>query len=178
LWYYNLPQQRWYGRLWWMCRSLQQTVIYTREINVFVNWVAVMHRMARCNTPVLSCLDTAVLLDKRRICSALVSIQRITCGIKKWFYCPMSTFFTFSLVFVNNLRWIEAKAEQMRLLSRCVNNSKLEYSVITLVRLILSEQLQNTSCSSTLVGEKCGCKWVSLFNVVECSNMYYYSHYY
>jgi len=51
--------------------------------------------------------------------------------LKKVSIVECQHFFAFSLVFVHNLHRIEAKAEQMRLLSRSTavsTNSKLEYS--------------------------------------------------
>jgi len=66
---------------------------------VNLQWLRCLH-LIKCiwsiNTPVLSCLRTAVLLDKKRICSSLASIQRITCAIKNGLYCWMSTLFSCS----------------------------------------------------------------------------------
>jgi len=45
------------------------------------------------NTPVSRCLEMTAVLDKRRICTGLTSIQKTVRAIQKCFYCFMSTFF-------------------------------------------------------------------------------------
>jgi len=81
--------------------------------------------------PFRVCLDTAVLLDKRRVCSGLASIQRITRAILKWFL--LLNVNTFS----RSRRYLWIIYTELRLsLSKCVfcqglrsslNNAKLEY---------------------------------------------------